>query len=108
MDAAVARALPGWRESAEASEAADLARRAAEAVDVPGRPLAAANAGLPWPDAPHLVLWQALTTLREHRGDGHLAALLQHELLVPGRLGDGVLPGGTRVFAQVTRARSVG
>jgi hypothetical protein len=27
------------------------------------------------------VLWQALTTLREHRGDGHLAALLQRELL---------------------------
>ncbi|HEY9369668.1 SCO6745 family protein, partial [Streptomyces sp.] len=41
-----------------------------------GRPLAAANAELPWPDAPHLVLWQAATVLREHRGDGHLAALL--------------------------------
>ncbi|MGO4635656.1 hypothetical protein AB4225_32750, partial [Streptomyces sp. 2RAF24] len=41
-----------------------------------GRPLAAANAELPWPDAPHLVLWQAATILREHRGDGHLAALL--------------------------------
>ncbi|PZA22382.1 SCO6745 family protein, partial [Modestobacter versicolor] len=44
-------------------------------------PLAAANAALPWPDQPHLLLWQALTTLREHRGDGHLASLLQHELL---------------------------
>jgi hypothetical protein len=81
VDAAVQRALPGWADSAEATEAATLARRAAEAVDVPGRPLAAANAGLPWPEQPHLVLWQALTTLREHRGDGHLAALLQRELL---------------------------
>ncbi|MER6476923.1 SCO6745 family protein, partial [Streptomyces filamentosus] len=27
-------------------------------------------------DEPHLVLWQAATLLREHRGDGHLAALL--------------------------------
>jgi hypothetical protein len=81
VDAAVARALPGWRGSAEAWEAAELARRAAEAVDVPGRPLAAANAELPWPEPAHLVLWQALTTLREHRGDGHLAALLQRELL---------------------------
>jgi hypothetical protein len=81
VDAAVARALPGWRGSADAWEAADLARTAAEAVDVPGRPLAAANAELPWPEPPHLVLWQALTTLREHRGDGHLAALLQRELL---------------------------
>ena len=27
------------------------------------------------------MLWQALTTLREHRGDGHLAVLLQQDLL---------------------------
>ncbi|KQX57857.1 MULTISPECIES: hypothetical protein [unclassified Streptomyces] len=70
------------------AEAAGLARRAAEAVGVAGvseaagtggaagRPLAAANAELPWPEAPHLVLWQAATVLREHRGDGHLVALL--------------------------------
>lgn len=58
------------------AEAAALARRAAGAAGTAGRPLAAANAELPWPDAPHLVLWQAATILREHRGDGHLAALL--------------------------------
>jgi hypothetical protein len=81
VDAAVQRALPGWADSAEAAEAATLAGRAAAAVDLPGRPLAAANAGLPVPAEPHLALWQALTTLREHRGDGHLAALLQRELL---------------------------
>jgi hypothetical protein len=81
VDAAVKRALPGWADSAEAGEAATLARRAAEAVDVLGRPLAAANAALPVPDRPHLALWQSLTTLREHRGDGHLAVLLQRELL---------------------------
>ena len=40
-----------------------------------GPPLAEAAAALPWPDAPHLVLWQAATVLREHRGDGHLEAL---------------------------------
>ncbi|MEV6245868.1 hypothetical protein AB0M38_06635 [Streptomyces sp. NPDC051742] len=45
-----------------------------------GRPLAAANAGLPWPEAPHLVLWQAATILREHRGDGHVAALVAASL----------------------------
>jgi hypothetical protein len=81
VDAAVQRALPGWADSADAAEAAALARRAAEAVDAPGRPMAAANAGLPWPQRPHLALWQALTTLREHRGDGHLAALLQREVI---------------------------
>ncbi|MFD8974534.1 hypothetical protein [Streptomyces sp. NPDC059593] len=62
--------------SPELAEAAALARRAAEAAGTAGRPLAAANAALPWPEAPHLVLWQAATILREHRGDGHLAALL--------------------------------
>lgn len=58
------------------AEAAALARRAAEAAVVAGRPLAAANAELRWPEEPHLVLWQAATILREHRGDGHLVALL--------------------------------
>ncbi|MDQ0843250.1 hypothetical protein [Streptomyces sp. V1I6] len=62
--------------SKELAEAAELARRAAEAAECAGRPLAAANAALPWADEPHLVLWQAATRLREHRGDGHLAALL--------------------------------
>lgn len=34
----------------ELAEAAALARRAAEAADTEGRPLAAANAALPWPE----------------------------------------------------------
>jgi hypothetical protein len=65
-------------ESAQVREAADLARRAAEqAAGRPqGRPLFAGHAALPWPDAPHLVLWQAQTLLREYRGDGHVALLL--------------------------------
>ncbi len=75
------RAVLGERVgSPELAEAAALARRAAEAADTAGRPLAAANAALPWADEPHLVLWQAATVLREHRGDGHLAALLAHGL----------------------------
>jgi hypothetical protein len=81
VDAAVRRVLgEEWAASAEAAEAAALACAAAAAADVPGRPLAAANTGVPMPDQPHLALWQALTTLREHRGDGHNAALLQREL----------------------------
>ncbi|MDT0432489.1 SCO6745 family protein [Streptomyces salyersiae] len=71
------RALFGDRvDGPEFAEAAALARRAAEAADTAGRPLAEANAALPWSDAPHLVFWQAATILREHRGDGHVAALL--------------------------------
>lgn len=60
----------------EFTEAARLARRAAEYAHTEGRPMAAANAALPWAAEPHVQLWQAATVLREHRGDGHLAALL--------------------------------
>jgi len=56
--------------------AAELARQAAENITVVGRPLAAGNAALPWPSDPLLALWQATTVLREHRGDGHVAALV--------------------------------
>ncbi|TKJ33942.1 hypothetical protein, partial [Blastococcus sp. CCUG 61487] len=81
VDAAVRRVLGGeWTASDDAPEAAELATTAAAAVDLPGRPLAAANAGLALPDEPHLALWQALTTLREHRGDGHTVALVQREV----------------------------
>jgi hypothetical protein len=62
--------------SPDLAEAAELAREAALAVGTAGRPLAAANADLPWPHEPHLVLWHAINVLREHRGDGHVAALL--------------------------------
>ncbi|MFF0260875.1 hypothetical protein ACFYR2_18865 [Streptomyces microflavus] len=71
------RALFGDRvEGPQFAEAAALARSAAEAT-TPGvlGALGPANSALPWPDAPHLTLWHAATVLREHRGDGHIAAL---------------------------------
>jgi len=40
-----------------------------------GRPLFAANRELALPDDPTERLWQLCTSLREHRGDGHVAAL---------------------------------
>ncbi|WP_040337009.1 SCO6745 family protein [Candidatus Blastococcus massiliensis] len=81
VDAAVRRVLgEEWITSADAVEARELASSAAAAVDLPGRPLAAANSALDGPGEPHLVLWQALTTLREHRGDGHTVALVQREV----------------------------
>ena len=61
--------------SAEVASLAQLARKAAEACTSEGRPLYAGHAELDWPTAPHLVLWHALTLLREYRGDGHIAAL---------------------------------
>ncbi|MFT3854558.1 MAG: hypothetical protein QM733_17760 [Ilumatobacteraceae bacterium] len=45
-----------------------------------GRPLFAANQALPVADDPVERLWQACTTTREHRGDGHVAALVAADL----------------------------
>jgi len=79
---------------AEAAAAADLLWRAIGELDFSGRVLAAANAALPVPPGEDAAaswgfsaspaslaaaglgrLWQAATLLREHRGDGHFAAL---------------------------------
>ncbi len=61
---------------AAVARAAELARQTTVDLTTAGRPLAAANAALSWPDSPLLVLWQATTILREHRGEGHVAALV--------------------------------
>ncbi|MFD5768434.1 hypothetical protein ACFWIN_21805 [Streptomyces sp. NPDC127049] len=58
------------------AEAAGLAVRAVSGCAPQGRPMYAALADLPMPDAPHLALWHAATRLREYRGDGHIALLL--------------------------------
>ncbi len=66
---------------AETEAAADLLWRAIGDLDCAGRVLAAANVALPVPangsagSAGLARLWQAATVLREHRGDGHFAAL---------------------------------
>jgi len=64
------------------ARAASLAGRAAQglAERCAARPLGAAHAALPVPDEANLALWWAITALREHRGDGHLAALVDAEL----------------------------
>jgi len=73
--AALERLLGAAVDSAEMAEAAALARAAALACRPEGRPLYAGHASLSWPAEPHLVLWHAVTLLREHRGDGHVAVL---------------------------------
>lgn len=75
-DRALRRVLGPAVDSPEMVEAASLARSAAEAACCDGRPLAAAHAALAWPDEAHLVLWHSASVLREHRGDGHVAALV--------------------------------
>ncbi|RZT85418.1 hypothetical protein EV383_2283 [Pseudonocardia sediminis] len=58
----------------EIAEAAGLARTAALACPVEGRPMAAALLDLDWPAAPHMALWHGVSIVREHRGDGHFTA----------------------------------
>lgn len=60
---------------AKVREAARLALEAVAAAPGQGRTLFAAHRALAVPDEPHLALWHAATCLREHRGDGHVAAL---------------------------------
>jgi hypothetical protein len=60
--------------------AAGLLETAVGAAVTDGRMLGAANAALPRPADPLARLWQAATVLREHRGDGHVLALVDAEL----------------------------
>lgn len=59
----------------DVAEAADLLRSVIDGAEAAGRPIYAGNAQIAWPDAAHLRLFHAVTLLREHRGDAHVAAL---------------------------------
>ena len=75
VDQALRRLLAGHLDDPELAEAAQLARDAIDGCPSTGRALYAGYTALPWPDAPHRVLWHACTLLREHRGDSHNIAL---------------------------------
>ena len=80
VDAALRRILGEHIHAPQVAEAADLAAEALTGCRLDGRPLFAAYASLPWPRSDHMRLWHAATLLREHRGDGHIAANLAHGL----------------------------
>jgi len=73
--AALRRAFADRQLAESVETAAMFARVAAESAPMEGRTLFAANRALPLPDEPTAALWHASTLLREHRGDGHVAAL---------------------------------
>jgi hypothetical protein len=75
VDAALQRLLRD-ADAGVVEEAGALAQRLCTALPVEGRTLFAAHAALPWPESAHMRLWHAATLLREHRADGHFAALL--------------------------------
>ena len=74
--AAVRRILAGLADSPGVTRAADLATKAATSAPTEGRALYAGLRTLPIPGEPVARLWHAANLLREHRGDGHIAALV--------------------------------
>ena len=107
IDGSLRRILGDDLDAPEMVEAAEMARTASEACTPEGRTLYAAHAALEWPDEPHMVLWHALSLLREHRGDGHIACLVADDvdgcqaLVLHGAMGE--VPAS---ILQATRSRT--
>ncbi len=78
--AALRRILGDLADAPGLARAADLATKAATSAPTEGRILYAALRALPVPEEPVARLWHAATLLREHRGDGHIAALVAADI----------------------------
>jgi hypothetical protein len=65
----------GW-----AFDAAEALEPLVAGLDPSGRALGAANLDVDLPDGSLARLWQLCTTIREHRGDGHVALLVAADL----------------------------
>ena len=60
----------------QAERAAELLLRATDAAPTEGRPMFAALRDMPLPNSPVAQLWHGANMVREHRGDGHISALM--------------------------------
>lgn len=78
--AALRRILGELASGPAIDRATELLLRAAGGAPTEGRVMFAALRGLAVPDDPIGRLWHAANMLREHRGDGHIAALLAHRI----------------------------
>jgi hypothetical protein len=82
LDVRAGSAASALRDACTEVDVDEIARRllppltaAARRGRAEGRALYAANLDVPEPEDRVAALWQACTTIREHRGDGHVAAL---------------------------------
>ena len=82
-------------DSPSLARAADLTTKAARSAPTNGRVMYAGMRTLAVPSEPVARLWHSATTLREHRGDGHIAALV------------GARIGGTEAHALWAAAHGV-
>jgi hypothetical protein len=85
---ALRRVLGDRLDAPAVARAAELLLRSATSAPLEGRPMFAALRAVPVPDEVVARLFHAASMLREHRGDGHIAALLTEGI---GRLESHVL-----------------
>jgi hypothetical protein len=78
--AALRRILGELVETPGLARAADLLARASTSAPTEGRVMYAGLRTLPVPEEPVARLWHAANMLREHRGDGHIAALVSERI----------------------------
>jgi hypothetical protein len=77
---ALRRILGDLVEKPGLARAAELLARAATSAPTDGRVMYAGLRALPMPEEPVTRLWYAANMLREHRGDGHIAALVSERI----------------------------
>jgi catechol 2,3-dioxygenase-like lactoylglutathione lyase family enzyme len=73
---ALRRILGDLVDTPDFARAVELLTTAATSAPLEGRPMYAALRALPLPEEPVARLFHAASLLREHRGDGHVAALM--------------------------------
>lgn len=78
--AALRRILGDLAESRGLARAADLLAKASVSAPTEGRIMYAGLRALPMPEGPVARLWHAANMLREHRGDGHVVALVSERI----------------------------
>lgn len=78
--AALRRILGDLVDTPGLARAAELLAKASHAAPTEGRVMYAGLRALPMPDQPLPRLWHAANLLREHRGDGHIAALVSERI----------------------------
>jgi hypothetical protein len=78
--AALRRILGDLVGTPELARAAELLAKASISARCEGRVMYAALRSLPMPTEPVARLWHAANMLREHRGDGHVAALVSERI----------------------------
>jgi hypothetical protein len=77
---ALRRILGTLVETPGLARAAELLARASTSAPTEGRVMYAGLRALPMPEDPVARLWYAANMLREHRGDGHIAALVSERI----------------------------